>query len=316
MIRENTMLHIDKDILRFWTLVGHRIGVLEFVWGSQFSGVKEQFASMLKEIVSYLPKDLVPDQSSFQSFTNSILHYYLRNNYMIYASILLGIAILRTTLIGESSDPTSNLDMKRIALSALDGISDELIDDKEALFKFIYSNKRQFAENINKGIELLVKLTYTTFETTPQNVSDASVQSEYVFISYSSSEYSEASNVCSVLEKKGIRCWMAPDSIPSGADYGELIPKAIAGCKVFLLLLSEKSQLSKWVPKELDCAITNERIIIPFHLDNSQLKQAFDFRLSNVQRIEAYKRIDKAYTILLDRILAIIHNPKKRKNGK
>ena len=290
------MLHIDKDILRFWTRVGYRIGVLEFVWGSQFSEVKEQFASMLREIVSYLPKDLVPDQSSFQSFTNSILYYYLRNNYMIYASILLGIAILRTTLIGESSDPTflrttligessdptSNLDMKRIALSALDGISDELIDDKEALFKFIYSNKRQFAENINKGIELLVKLTYTTFETTPQNVSDASVQSEYVFISYSSSEHLEASNVCSVLEKKGIRCWMAPDSIPSGADYGESIPKAIAGCKVFLLLLSEKSQLSKWVPKELDCAITNERIIIPFHLDNSQLKQAFDFRLSNI----------------------------------
>jgi len=108
-----------------------------------------------------------------------------------------------------------------------------------------------------------------------------------VFISYSSKEAAQVYELKSMLEANGISCWMAPDSILSGSNYASEIPKAIDNCAVFLLVLSDNSQNSKWVPKELDTAINKDKIIIPFHIDSSALGEAFNFYLSNVQRIEA-----------------------------
>ena len=59
-----------------------------------------------------------------------------------------------------------------------------------------------------------------------------------VFISYSSIEYNKVMEISNVLEKNGINCWMAPQSIPAGSDYGAEIPKAINTCDAFLLVLS------------------------------------------------------------------------------
>lgn len=126
-----------------------------------------------------------------------------------------------------------------------------------------------------------------------------------VFISYSSIEYNIASNVRSILQQNGIECWMAPESIPAGSDYGEEIPTAIENCDAFVLILSENSQNSKWVPKEIDLAITNDKIIIPLHIDNKQLTKSFNFRLTNTQRIEAYEQTSKAFNMLIARVSAI-----------
>jgi len=110
-----------------------------------------------------------------------------------------------------------------------------------------------------------------------------------IFISYSSLEYGNAYALKQVLEANGISCWMAPQSIPSGSDYTREIPKAIQSCDIFLLVLSAASQASRWVPKELENAINEGKIIIPFHTDESSLTDSFNFMLSNVQRIERIK---------------------------
>ncbi len=133
-----------------------------------------------------------------------------------------------------------------------------------------------------------------------------------VFISYSSKEYDRAFSLKQILEANGIGCWMAPQSIPSGSDYSQEIPRAIRECDVFLLLLSEASQDSKWVPKELDNAISGGKIIIPFHIDESQLNDAFNFFLSNVQRIEAFNRLSDAYRQLVIQIKALGGEPDYR----
>ncbi|MBQ8682907.1 MAG: TIR domain-containing protein [Clostridia bacterium] len=110
-----------------------------------------------------------------------------------------------------------------------------------------------------------------------------------VFISYKTEEFDEANWVRSTLEHNGISCWMAPMSIPGGSSYAVEIPQAIKGCKVFVLILSEKSQSSKWVPRELDQAINEGKIIMPFMLENCALKDDFNFYLTNVQRYNAYE---------------------------
>ena len=65
-----------------------------------------------------------------------------------------------------------------------------------------------------------------------------------VFISYKSEEYGEANNVRKILTANGISCWMAPESIPMGSNYTQVIPAAIENCKVFLLILSEKISIA------------------------------------------------------------------------
>ena len=59
-----------------------------------------------------------------------------------------------------------------------------------------------------------------------------------VFISHSTEDKPAADAVCAILEKKGVRCWIAPRDIMPGADWGESIVNAIRTSRVLLLLFS------------------------------------------------------------------------------
>ena len=127
-----------------------------------------------------------------------------------------------------------------------------------------------------------------------------------VFISYKAEEFDDANWVKSVLEKNGISCWIAPTSIHGGFSYASVIPQAIRDCKVFVLILSEKAQLSKWVPRELDQAINENKVILPFMIENCPLKDDFNFYLSNVQRYIAYENKAKAMEKMVKEIKSIL----------
>ncbi len=128
------------------------------------------------------------------------------------------------------------------------------------------------------------------------------VKNKYVFISYSSKDYIIAGHTRSVLEDNGICCWMAPESIPAGSDYTTEIPKAIENCDILLLILSESSQNSVWVPKEVALAVRCKKRVIPFHIDNSTLTVNFDFLLDNSQRISVNNRSTAAFEELIEQI--------------
>ena len=126
-----------------------------------------------------------------------------------------------------------------------------------------------------------------------------------VFISYKAEEAAEAENVRCILEKNRISCWMAPDNIPSGSNYTKEIPVAIGECCVFLLMLSEKSQKSPWVRRELDTAVNRGKTIIPFEIEACRLNDEFDFLLNGVQRCAAYQKKAEVMEQLVNRIYAI-----------
>lgn len=127
---------------------------------------------------------------------------------------------------------------------------------------------------------------------------------EKIFISYKSDEFDIANKVRLFLENANLTCWMAPMSIKGGCSYAIEIPRAIHDCKIFVLILSEKSQNSIWVPKELDQAINARKKIIPIVIENFKLNNEFEFYLSNIQRYLVYEQFDNK---LLD-ILADIEN--------
>ncbi len=128
-----------------------------------------------------------------------------------------------------------------------------------------------------------------------------------VFLSYKSEDFAQADWIKGVLEHNGISCWMAPACIPGGSNYASEIPKAIRECRVFVLVLSKKAQESKWVPKEVDQAINEGKTIMPFMLENFELRDDFNFYLSNIQRYAAYENKALAAEKMLREIRAMLN---------
>ena len=110
-----------------------------------------------------------------------------------------------------------------------------------------------------------------------------------VFISYKSDEEEYAKRVRDVLEQNGISCWMAPDSIPVGSNYMKQIPQAIDNCKAMIVLVSEKSQHSTWVKNEFSQAVSKEKLVIPYVIQDCPLEDEFAFSMSTMQQVFAWK---------------------------
>ena len=132
------------------------------------------------------------------------------------------------------------------------------------------------------------------------------MENKYAFISYQTSDVDDAYWLKKVLIENGINCWMAPDSIPGGSSYADEIDDAINGCTVFVLVLSEKTQHSKWVKKELDRAINTAKLVLPFMIENIQLEKAFNFYLTDVQRYSAFESKVSAVEKMVKHIQAVM----------
>ena len=134
----------------------------------------------------------------------------------------------------------------------------------------------------------------------------------HVFISYSSKDSRLAEEVCRYLEKKQIICWMAPRNIESGCDYMDSIPKAIAQCDHFLLVMTHNAQNSKWVQNEVGEAISKGKDVIPFVTEEFEISDKFAFLLRSTHWEYG---IDN-WLVALDRIVVTIRNTKVKQSGR
>jgi len=115
----------------------------------------------------------------------------------------------------------------------------------------------------------------------------------YVFISYSSKNQEESNAVKNYLSNHGVYTWMAPGDIPAGSQYAEVISQALKNCSCMILLLTDQSQNSIWVSKEVERAIHYNKTIIPLQLGDVIMNDSFEFFLASTQVI-AVKRIDES----------------------
>ncbi|MFW5839331.1 MAG: TIR domain-containing protein [Planctomycetota bacterium] len=108
-----------------------------------------------------------------------------------------------------------------------------------------------------------------------------------VFISYSTADRTVAEAICSRLEGGGIRCWMAPRDITPGADWGEAILQAIAGCQVMVLVLSSHANGSQQVRREVERAVHHARAIVPFRIEDVHPSGSLEYYLSTQHWLDA-----------------------------
>lgn len=113
----------------------------------------------------------------------------------------------------------------------------------------------------------------------------------YVFISYSSKNQKYADATRELLLENSISCWMAPYNIPAGHKYAGVINDALENCSCLLLLLTEDSQDSEYVNREVERAISNKKSIITMQLEEIELNSDFKFYISCGQ-VVAVNKID------------------------
>ena len=139
----------------------------------------------------------------------------------------------------------------------------------------------------------------------------------YAFISYSSKNRDMINSINRVLSDNHIHSWIAPDSIPAGENYASCINRAIKDCSCFVLLLTDDSQNSIWVGKELERAIHYQKPIISIETKEIKLNDAFEFFLSSVQfvKVKNFDSNDKELKKALSSILSFTYdNPTKSTN--
>lgn len=124
-----------------------------------------------------------------------------------------------------------------------------------------------------------------------------STNTSYAFISYSAKNQDAAEAMREVLKKRGFNILMAPGDIPAESKYAEVINKAIKNCSCLILMLSEASQDSIWVAKEVERAVHYQKPIVPVQIENVVLNDEFEFYISTDQ-IAALRKIDESSMVM------------------
>lgn len=108
-----------------------------------------------------------------------------------------------------------------------------------------------------------------------------------VFVSYSSKDKPVADAIVAGLEQKGIRCWITPRDVTPGTSWGDAIVDAIEASRIMVVILSGNSNQSRQVVREVERAVANEVIIIPFRIENIDPSGAMAYFLSTEHWLDA-----------------------------
>lgn len=108
-----------------------------------------------------------------------------------------------------------------------------------------------------------------------------------IFISYSRDDKSLVHPFAEYINRSISRnCWIDLKGIESGAEFEDVIMRAIDECQVVLFMLSDNSLRSRWTKREVLYAESEGKRIIPILIDGDKLRGWFKFHFSNVDYID------------------------------
>ena len=101
-----------------------------------------------------------------------------------------------------------------------------------------------------------------------------------VFVSYSASDKPIADAVVARLERTQLRCWYAPRDINPGKPYGDAILDGLQACRTVVVIVSRRALASPHVLREVERAIHYGLTIVPFRVEQVEMRGAFELFLS------------------------------------
>ncbi len=121
----------------------------------------------------------------------------------------------------------------------------------------------------------------------PLTLAGERVPNHEVFISYSNKDKAVADALCSTMEEKKIRCWIAPRDISAGNSWGGSIIEAIEDSQVMVLVYSGHSNLSPQIIREVERAVAKGLLIVPFRIEASPMSKDMEYFLSSSHWFDA-----------------------------
>jgi len=139
-----------------------------------------------------------------------------------------------------------------------------------------------------------------------------------VFISHSSTDAALALQICRHIEKRGVRCAIAPRDVPPGELYPDWITSAIESASAFVVAISYKSHHSRDVKREVELAYNcNGLPIIPVRIDpigKADIDPGMRYFISSAQMFDAIRPLREDALNQLARSVATKVVRKKSKN--
>jgi len=137
-----------------------------------------------------------------------------------------------------------------------------------------------------------------------------------VFVSYAHEDKTIADAVCGTLEANRIRCWIAPRDILPSMDWGEAVLKAINDCRLIVLVFSSKSNVSEHVKNEVERAVSGEKPIIPFRVEEVKPSGSLALHLSRRHWLDALTPpIEKHIKKLLETVKLLLSSREEEREA-
>lgn len=108
-----------------------------------------------------------------------------------------------------------------------------------------------------------------------------------VFVSYCTRDKPVADAIVSRLEQGGIRCWVAPRDVIPGMVWGEAIVEAIETSRLMVVILSGEANESRQVIHEVERAVANDVVVVPFRIDAIEPSRALSYYLASEHWLDA-----------------------------
>ncbi len=111
-----------------------------------------------------------------------------------------------------------------------------------------------------------------------------------IFISYTTKPKLSgraAFGIVRELERRGLRCWIAPRNLDAGEDYMAQLSDRVAESKAVILVFSDEANHSPHVKREVGLAFENEVPIIPFRIEDVQPDQSLKYCIGQVHWFDA-----------------------------
>jgi hypothetical protein len=134
----------------------------------------------------------------------------------------------------------------------------------------------------------------------------------YAFISHSNADMASANLILAALERRGVKCWMAPRDLPATTADAEAILGAIERASCFVLVYSKHANRSKQVLREVERAVKIDVNIVPVRFDSSAPSKSLDYLLSTWQWLYISEPVKAAVAKAADRIASSLRQAELR----
>ncbi len=109
-----------------------------------------------------------------------------------------------------------------------------------------------------------------------------------VFLCHASRDAEAADRIRAALEEEGVSCWIAPRDIPPGSTWAGAILQGIRSSELMLILVTEASNASVQVVREVERALHHGRPLLPVRLSPVLPADDLEYFLSAAQWFDAF----------------------------